>query len=264
MKPGEVFDREAILFDYMEGNLSAEQNAYVEALLIQDPGLKEELSLWQETVIKEELPPVLPLSKLYRPAFSWQAPIVSAVLLLIVSISSALIFAFSENDRKVSEAGQAKNRKEERREGTTLSGVASDSAAVIVTSKEEAPASPKVKPEVRSSKSIPLDRLFINEKETVEIFTKEEAPANTLAEVKVPDKVIIDSSFSQIVSGEPIDPNSFVADKNELPKRKMSKEEKKTLRKIARMKRKAQQLKEQQQFLKGNKPYVVPPDLKNF
>lgn len=267
MNSGSIHNREELLFDYMEGNLLEGQRKQVEVLLSQDPALKAELMLWKETVVKEELPVSVPADHLYKPVSFWRKPIISAVLLIgiLSSVSLGFGYLWMDNQLVIDKKGQGVSERE----------IAGSSAGIMpeLNEKDNERSEPETPQQIvlkqptgnlSGKKPVLVEDAGIDLPEPAEEVITSQAPDSipvSVQNIYIPVEDSLPEQEDTILPSQV----SLEKAKAELSKpAKLTKEEKKKLREISRMKRKALERKEQQQFMKGNKPYVVPPHLKNF
>lgn len=254
MKKGAFYEMDAeskdlLLFDYLEGNLTPERARELEEALVEDPDLRSELAHWKESFVVQDFWPTNALEEQMLlkagKTFTFTAPAAGFVVVFLASLFSFL---------PISEQPQM------------------PLLLPVAELKVQAPApEAKVQPAlVPAQPKVPLGLTEYGVDKAATAAEKELPLLNHQQEV-VPKRAVPQSimyqqplhvSLTEKVAGAVEAPhltNNLQA--QQLEPRKISK---KAARQISRMKKKARQRKQAAEFLKGNRPYVVPLDTKNF
>lgn len=246
------FDKENIdflLFEYMEGNLSKQQEYALLEHLERNPDLKEELDYWKKSTFSDTLTDKTELKNqiLFTTIFK-KFDFKFAFSIGITFIVTLSVLLLSLPDKDIKDTPELTNIKNRNTTGTTIlhKNVANftneSQLENHVFSNIISPDKPKKKSEERKVEYNPDIMYEI----PVKYF---EVPKLQLHPTLIQDSVIAITS-----------PDS--AEKTSITERKTTKltKSKKELRKIERLKIKAMENRHAQEFLKGNKPYVVPPN----
>lgn len=237
-----VFDNtdenENLLFDYLEGNLPAEQVKELEEKLLTDPSLQSELALWREAFIEPELYDTKNLEEkllIAEPVIVLKgAAFQSIIVILLTSLFSLLPVRLDIKNPagnamyKIPAFSQAKNSQA----GNTL-------IKQYIDNKQAA------NKEIHAVQ--PLRKAAVAEQILFE-------PLPALQVVALPERK--PDAVSLLPSRE-----IKIQMKKNASVRALSLKER---RKIARMKEKALQRRTANEFLKGRVPYVVPLNTTNF
>ncbi|WP_224997561.1 hypothetical protein [Cesiribacter sp. SM1] len=237
--------RDLLLFDYLEGNLTEERAAMLKKALSTDHQLQAELELWKDSFVVQEFyaTDVLEdklLRKVKKP-FPVTGPAAGFLLLLVASLLS---FIPAGEDEHVTYF-----IKRPLPESPLTEAAPADEKALEAEVNAGAPAIPS---------NLALQR-----------------PAEQQIVVVAPPVAVSDrlAALPHTLGGMPETKDSFlktavpaVMESRESPARLHPTKEysRKKERQIRRMKEKALQQKKANEFIKGNRPYVVPLDTQNF
>jgi hypothetical protein len=237
---------DALFFEYLEGNLSAEGAEALEQRLAENDALQTELELWQETVVEQEFYNTEWLEKsLYKEIgkpvdISYSTP----VFLLVLVLS---LFRFLPlNEQKG----------------------ASVPATTVVVPKAANSATPMEKqsiaPVAGAKPALPKRTTFSTLPQQPQ--SKLVANGNTLPENRMIATITpIISHFTVPTSPDKIDvPKVKIRQVSVVKTYVKRSSTRKERRKIERMKERARQKRMASKFLKGNTPYVVPLNSTNF
>ena len=236
--------RDLLLFDYLEGNLSAERAAMVEEALAHDPDLRAELEMWRESFVVQDFYATDALeAELLRKSskpFSFSGSAAGFLVVLVTSMFSFIPVGEKEasllHDRiglplaEVDAVQETDDAKVE--DGETKAILVHDSAPHKSTNTPAAAA----------------------ETDNILIFKQEELLPHA-KRLKPEEGAII------LVKVEPAAVNKQEQKARQPQSKKFSRKQE---RQVKRMKRKALQQKKANEFIKGNRPYVVPLDTQNF
>ena len=236
--------RDLLLFNYLEGNLTEEKALALEAALAADPALIAELESWKESFVVQDFYNTAALEaqllKPKSPAFSLSGP---AAGFLLVFVSS--LFSFLSVNEMPSEALLPK----------------AESLSFPAMAVETPAENPEVEKQESKAESAPRAAAIVLAK----ALASEEGDAvvSNDAAAELPEVASIFPLESASASAEYIQTVDIkrVRQKKALEPKIVSRKEQ---RRIRKMKEKAQQQKMANEFIKGNRPYVVPLDTKNF
>lgn len=236
--------RDLLLFNYLEGNLTEERAAMLEKALSTDHELQAELELWKESFMEQEfyatdaLEDQL-LQKVKNP-FSFSGPAAGFLLLLVASL-----FSFIPTGEEEHVAHSIKRVLPDSPVAAAASGEKASETAVC----SDAPAI--------QTNSAPHPR---EEQQAILI-----APPVALTErIEAMHYVIVGKSESWGLFPD-INLPVVIKSKEQPTHLHSSKEiSRKKERQIRRMKEKGLKQKRANKFIKGNRPYVVPLDTRNF
>jgi hypothetical protein len=226
-----------LLFDYFEGNLNADEKRKVERFTEENLSFKEEFDLWKNSFVTEPLAEINEVEKLLlkinTPTLSWIK--IGFFGFLILSIVS---FDNPWKEEKVDGANEKKPAISVIQPLTT--NVIADS---YLNEKIKILKSP-----LEKSKPISLLENTGSADTTIAaiVIPKEESKANN-----TPEEI----NLNQLKDSIAIVKTVIAINK---------KEERKKIRAIIRQKRKAEAIKKQQEFMKGDRPYTVPLNTQNF
>ncbi|MFN6944111.1 MAG: hypothetical protein ACK4ND_04120 [Cytophagaceae bacterium] len=235
------------LFDYFENQLSLEEQVELHSFLEINPECMEEYELWKETYVFDALPENFNVDTLVKEEGNkfFSNYVFPAILLLFVITSGF----YTKKEQDVSFSGlpvttiEKALTREETPQVKQINSIKPQNKLTYI----------KLTHELK-----PLNYTYIDESiSTTEAGKTEAFPAIDNASVTEISEPVIDK--------EDKEPNSIkeISGSPTLVKKKTTKEERKNLKVIRKMK-KAIQRKRQEEFLKGRKPYVVPMDMKNF
>ncbi len=238
-------DRDWMLFQYVEGELTAEQAQNLEQKLATDAALQDELAAWQEAFVKEDdyetyaleatlLKPQTNFWHYFR-TYSW------LVLVLLVSPGLYRLQTPSSPGAGATEM-ETSTTTMPTSKSVSLSDISTQTYADVQRKKR--PSSPEAasKNSIERKEKTPVDLGLV-------VQLDEEMPKGT---------VVSDTQNSlELTPGKP-----HTLPKKELPvPNKISRQQQ---RQIIRMKEKSRQQRQANEFMKGNEPYVVPLNSTNF
>jgi hypothetical protein len=228
---------EELIFDYLEGNLSHHEKEAFELLMADDMELMREVKAWKETFITASFPTSRELEEHilnFRPVRknTWTLTLNSMIWLsLILCVPSPI--------------------------------------------QEDVPQSGKVRQMATASKTGEAFKQILAPKKVSNVkMTQSGKPTQVDQENRLTPDVTEIVSFAIPTSIKVKDPSLFtkiiVSPSNKMPPLEIASQSsnrqllRRDIRKINRQKRREFDKKSEAQFLKGNAPYVVPLDMKNF
>lgn len=224
-----------MLFDYLEGNLTRNEALEVEEHIASDPLIKEELNTWERSYVKPEKFPALTALEsqlLQSPASFSFTLFLNSILLVCVTFIAGInpdIFSSPINQNKMLPPIEAKK----------------PSSELVYQRSNINPV------EVAKSK------INISQQET-EVINSETSAAITMP---VSELDHISPSWDQHHEKLP----DFISFKNTRKQGGATKKEiRRRAKKLRQMKRKSMRDQMALEFIKGDIPYVVPVDPKNF
>ncbi|EMR03096.1 anti-sigma factor [Cesiribacter andamanensis] len=241
--------RDLLLFDYLEGNLPEEKAAMLEQALAADPALQAALSSWQASVVAE---PYYPTGQLEAallkipqasPGLSYSGLAWSVVLLLLLSLMPAAHYPLQLPPAHAEQQAQDLAKDSLHQPPQKLQEAApplSDAASPI----EQAAASSIGSRQPLQAASPLLQSPVVPLAEQLPVLDKQ-APAEVQVQRVLP----------------PLYPLPAKAQPRQIAPKQISRQQ---ARQIRHMKEKALRQKQANEFMKGNRPYVVPLDTKNF
>ncbi|WP_028978999.1 hypothetical protein [Sporocytophaga myxococcoides] len=246
------------LFEYCEGTLTNAEKLKVETFIRQNPEYQEELGFWKESYLQQL--PVSPLpqeaqqllkNKYFHPK--------SSTLLKYIAVLSALSFILilyyksQKGESKTQQKGSVKTEKQIKHSESPVFSEKTQLEKIIIV-KSDNP-----KSDILNTKIV--ERLQENSLKVSDIqITPDSAtiePGDLLPEL---NNEITGENTKLAPMANPLTADHAekkVLEKNNVTKNKLSPAQR---RKVAREIRKAQDLKEQEQLMNGNKPYIVPSD----
>lgn len=227
--------REMMLFDYLEGSLSEREVAALEAELLIDPDLKDELNEWQNSYINAEIFDTSKLETQIIDATSSGYNILSYLNLLLVVGFMFLSGHKIQNGLKAEATKpfyasintlEAKN--------TSYRNMTNCNIIPSVNPKHMVDTNLQFPQEVTKNQILAIESMVYRPLEGVTIVSVGIGSLKTRYKPK--------------------------SQKKKMTRKQVRKQE----REIARIKRKAVEKRQAYEFMKGNTPYVVPLDLNNF
>jgi hypothetical protein len=234
-----------VIFDYLEGNLSAEEKEAFEVILNESEVTSYQVKLWQKTYVEEALPSVEMLEKrLLRPAAETVVTAVSfwqKLFMVLVIVSTAAVFQeFQDHTDSDSKLLSPVKNIDQTFLNENPTNVPEECTSFVVKRVVKAPAD--IKPEVHSEIVAPLSSVVLNS-----------ANINTLALKSISMDVPYKADFNLVEAGSKVSRITSV--------RKYTGAERRSIRK---KKRKEEERRMATEFMKGNVPYVVPLKSNNF
>jgi hypothetical protein len=228
-----------LIFDYLEGSLSGNERSAFEAQLESDPALQEEIAMWKLTFLDESFSATPWNELLMRPVrkSKW-------ALFLNSFTFGFLLFIVSGNSKE-----ETAMHVKEKSTVLTSAIITRPDTTRSITSRRSIEYG-------ECSQEVITVKVEHTEKETEGLL--QYMPPEQLLATQRPLQLTL--PVARVRKFEPVT-RPFP------PKKKISnyrKASRKELRAINREKRKQHAMKLEKEFLKGNVPYVVPLDLKNF
>ncbi|MBO9698706.1 MAG: hypothetical protein J7604_00785 [Sporocytophaga sp.] len=246
------------LFEYCEGTLTDEEKLNVEAFISQNPEYREELSFWEDSYLPQlSASPLPPEAQqlLKTNYFHLKFSTLFKCMAVLSALSFILILYFKSHNE----------------------GSKSQQKSILKTDKHIRHSENPAVPEKRQLETLRIVKADNPKSEILNTKIVEKIQENNL---KVSDIAISPDSASVEPGGLLPKLNNEITDeytreapvanplpadqtekkelgKNNITKAKLSPSQR---RKVAREIRKAQDLKEQEQLMNGNKPYIVPSD----
>jgi hypothetical protein len=232
MREIDINNMDEIFFEYFEGNLNEADRIQVLDFVKKNPEYAEEFNSWGSSFLNEPIAEVPGLEKLLIKDFAFSSYWTKLTLGSFLLLS---IVSFGSKSKVVLKTSPEIQR---------IKAKTADIPSIN---------NPEVKPiPERGKKSIlHFKRTVSIKQDNIDSTLKiEKLNFDQIANPTVKDSIIQDQNQTQSVS-----PSLEQGKEKELLTRK---EERKELRKIERYKRRQAEVKRQQEFLKGDKPYVVP------
>lgn len=241
--------RELLLFDYLEGNLTAEMAAQLEEAMATDPDLCAALDSWKESYVVQDFYATHKLEEqllaIPPKSFSLSGPLVGFSLVLITALLSFLAVG-EQSEKHILPA-----------EVVTPIGLGEKEPEVLESAVETTKA---------QSEEALLPGAAVKSDESVEAVLAIETLTPPRGELKyelpamqalmpVADPVTFDADGVQFIVPKLVH-HQLVVQPKEISRKQQ--------RQIRRMKARALQQRKANEFMKGNRPYVVPLNTKNF
>ena len=252
--PQEESDR--LLFDYLEGGLSPAEEEMLEERLLSDSLLQEDLESWKESYVTQDFSPTEALEKKILAntpgRFTYFRMGAAALLVLSLFISLFYFFGFEEAavERLVQELKKVVATEPvpieepvDKIAGNNQKSAPDQPRQTVVAEVQERSSFAKAVPEKKPEK-----------KELA-------APAFIQEALPEPEKLLAKLEMAPI---PPLERQVKMAKVKIQADRAIFSISKKEQRKVNRMKRKNQEKRMAREFIKGNRPYVVPLNTQNF
>jgi hypothetical protein len=264
---------ELLMFDYVEGNLSAEEMKELDRHIKANPHLKAEFSAWQEAFVSEPVPEKVKIrNKLIRKEFNYRKPIVYFIAGFMAATWLFIKFWKHVQEDSITNAEQKtiittpdsqSNQIQKNTSEIKYSEFISSAPATIKINRKNKTTPSETKQLVFINTPAGLDSIRIensvnNQSPEAIYFTKDTVPLIKTGEISN------NTDSIKIIKVTPINDKLNTGKEVQKPRRKLTRGEKQQLRRIERTKRKMEQKKEAQQFINGDKPYVVPLNPNNF
>ena len=236
--------RDLLLFDYLEGNLTEEKAHALEEAMAADPELCAELESWKESFVVQDFYATDALEahllKVNYQIFSFSGPAAGFMLVLITALFSFLPIG-EQNEEKVFHKTVTLPVPAAIAENIEIEEVTAEQSGV--------------------NKTIVL-QLPVAQKFAAALQEYDDAATNAEQEKELPhlEKFVPVDAVASIKEVQAIDVK-WVKPQKILELKAVSH---KKQRQIRQMKEKALQQRKANEFIKGNRPYVVPLDTKNF
>lgn len=237
--------RDLLLFDYLEGNLSEDKTAMLQQALAADPALQAELNSWQAGVVTAAFYPTGQLEEELlkipqaSPGLTYSGLAWSLVLLLLLSLLPSadhpLLLQSGQEEKQPQQQvqdGQQQPLPEvvapaREAAGTLAEASRSSNASLPLQAQSPAP----LQPEIARVEELPLLEPLSPEEEQVRLLVPKLQPLPAMEQPR------------------------------QIAPKQISRQQ---ARQIRKMKEKALQQRQANEFIKGNRPYVVPLEQKNF
>jgi hypothetical protein len=242
---------EEVFFNYYEGNMSEDEKVALFSFLDKNPSLYQDFTFWKDSYVHEPLPMVEALEKRLIKQEKASYRIEKSILyklLVLVGVGALLWWSISDKD-----SNHKVNRLPE-----TLEKV--DAPAILSPQHRKNELGAKqINPRGKKSPSI----LTLIDKEYEPVETKDSMPSNSGVSKDEAINVLSTPLIDTAGLVDPASPNQEqnAAQHSEPQSTHLTKKE---LRQIERTKARAKNLRREQEFLKGDQPYVVPIDPNRF
>lgn len=268
--------QDLLLFAYLEGELNETQKRELEAKLLTDPGLQLEMESWQEAFIEQDFydthrleESLMDIAGIRLKPWYTQVSLYMFVCVLGISLFSFLPLNKQEgavikapvSDQTIA-AAETEEMKQQKKaapdkevsfmeiEPTKLQ----PERSISIGEQAEAPELGSVFPKTTQGK---LASSIRENKASVEKFISEKPAEKTLPEIASLGAALISTISNQAIP-------EIVPEKVKIKQEASHAISRKDQRSIRRKKEKALQERKAREFIKGNRPYVVPLNTQNF
>ena len=244
-------DMEEVFFDYYEGNLSEDDKAKLFSFLDENPLLCQDFTLWKDAYVHDALPVTDHLENSLvrdeKAAYHFNKSLAYKLIAFLGVCSLCWFISNTYLDKKSKDSVEPIVKLEESQKldfPKKKSKIKANKASIIIT---KASQTDSLVASMSTREMTKPDTIFSHSDMGEKVTTR-------IAPIAMSDTVALDKeAFSNQ------DQNSIKTATT--PTSSLSKKE---LRKINKAKEKAKILRQEQEFLKGDKPYVVPIDPMRF
>lgn len=239
---------EEVFFNYYEGNLNENEKSSLFVLLDADASLYKEFTLWKDSYVNEPLPEVTALERsLIRKEQAWfkMDKLIATELFILVGIASFMFWNFHKNVPEIKTTNT-----------TTIEKNLKDEVLQDLKKEEKLDYANKAS----KFKKRNLESMVENSNSTISFAhdtTSSSLP--TIIEIEIESQ----PTTAEIVILEETK-DTIQSTTLQIEQRSVKKLSKKDLRELKKAKLKIIRHRQEQEFLKGDQPYVVPIDPSRF
>ena len=243
-----------VFFDYYEGNLNEDEKTELFSLLDENPSLHHDFMLWKNAYVHEPLPAIGAMERSLIKKEIWSFRAKGYVALSIAACAGIMVFFWSITaERKADQDSNSLKISIEQKVKPAIFNYSSGAKHVFLK-----------KDMIQRSKNLDSTNQFQSNKSSIQ-------PIVSMQDTVAPRLDMVNEKYSDIVSDvyidtfkinrEPLDLEENVIQNITPQTIQLSKKE---LKKIQKAKERAKTRRQEQEFLKGNQPYVVPIDPNRF
>ncbi len=239
-----------VFFDYYEGNLSENEKTELFSLLDDNPSLHHDFMLWKNAYVHEPLPPIGAMERSLIKHEKWSFTAKTYAALGIAACAGIMVlFWLITAERKLDQKSNVLNTPIKENNEPAVSDFSQSTNKVILKKNITRPTNKNQLPSVKENFQ---PRVSSIDTVTARLDMVKEKNSDIVSDVSI-DTFNIDT--------EPLQLEENVIENMTQQAMPLSKKE---LKKIQKAKERAKIRRQEQEFLKGDQPYVVPIDPNRF